>query len=118
MNAWIYLSFAIVAEVIGTSFIKLSDGFTHPIYTGLCLLCFTAALFLLSQSVKQIDISVVYAIWSGVGIALITAIGVLVFNEQLSLSRGLFIVLIAIGVVGLQMTSSPALKNPSAQEGG
>ena len=74
MNAWTYLLAGIVFEVIGTTFLKLSDGFSESLYSTLCIVFFVAALFMLSQSVKSIEIGVVYAIWSGVGIALITLI--------------------------------------------
>jgi Membrane transporters of cations and cationic drugs len=116
MNAWIYLSLAIVIEVIGTSFLKLSNGFSHSVYTSLCLVCFAAALYLLSLSIKQIDISVVYAIWSGVGIALITFIGVFVFNESMTFTRLFFIGLIAIGVIGLQITSQACVEHSTSSE--
>ncbi len=108
MNAWFYLFAAIISEVIGTTFLKLSDGFNHVFYSLACLLCFSAALYLLSLSVRHIEISVVYAIWSAVGIAFISVIGVIFFNEQLTISKVFFIGLIMIGVIGLQLVSQAA----------
>lgn len=108
MNAWSYLAIGIFLEVIGTTCMKLSDGFTNPIPSAACALCFLAALYCLSISVKSLDIGVVYAIWSGVGIALITLIGAVYFQEALSSMKLLFIAIIVIGVVGLQIVSSPA----------
>jgi len=108
MNAWFYLFFAIISEVVGTTFLKLSDGFTHTFYSIACLVCFMVALYMLSLCVKHLDISVVYAIWSAVGIALISVIGVVFFHEQFTFSKLFFIALIAAGVIGLQLVSQTA----------
>lgn len=106
MNAWTYLLAGIVFEVIGTTFLKLSDGFSESLYSTLCIVFFVAALFMLSQSVKSIEIGVVYAIWSGVGIALITLIGIFYFHEVLSIAKVFFIGMIIVGAVGLQVASA------------
>lgn len=105
MSAWAYLSLAIVFEVIGTSSLKMSDGFTQTWPSVICIACFMVALYMLSQSVKTLEISIVYAIWSGVGIALIAIIGVFIFDETITLRKFLFMSLIVIGVVGLQIDS-------------
>lgn len=117
MNAWSYLLLGIFFEVIGTTCLKLSDGFTQPIPSTVCVICFAFAMYALSISVKDIDIGVVYAIWSGVGIALITMIGAFYFDEFLNLKKLLFIGLIIIGVVGLQMVSSPKSDTLSERTG-
>lgn len=117
MNAWTYLLAGIVFEVIGTTFLKLSDGFSETLPSTLCIIFFVAALFMLSQSVKSIEIGVVYAIWSGVGIALITLIGAVFFHEVLSYSKIIFIGVIIVGVVGLQMaTKSEGIVQQSVNE--
>ena len=108
MNAWFYLSLAIISEVVGTTFLKLSDGFTHAFYTVACLVFFVVALYMLSLCVKHLDISIVYAIWSGVGITLISIIGVVFFHEQITFSKLFFIALIITGVIGLQLVSQTA----------
>ncbi len=122
MNAWTYLLLGILFEVAGTTALKFSDGFTHTLASSMCVMFFLVALYCLSLSVKELDISVVYAIWSGVGIALISLIGVFYFQESMSLSKLFFIALIVIGVVGLQTISStsPAaaqLKESDAHKG-
>ena len=108
MNAWIYLLIGILFEVAGTTCLKLSNGFSQPVPTVLCIILFTVALFMVSLSVKTLGISIVYAIWSGLGIALITLIGVFYFHESLTLIKVLFIALIVVGVVGLQAVSEPS----------
>lgn len=106
MNPWTFLAIGIVLEVIGTSSLKLSNGFTEGMWSSLCVACFVAALFMLSQSVKTLDIGIVYAIWSGAGITLISLIGLFFFQEQFSALKVFFIGLIVVGVVGLQFISS------------
>ena len=106
MNAWTYLIIGIVFEVIGTTCLKLSDGFSNMSWSILCVVCFISALYALSLSVKTLDISVVYAIWSGVGIALISLIGIFFFQEQLTFYKLTFISFIVIGVIGLQTTTA------------
>jgi small multidrug resistance pump len=106
MNAWTYLFFGILFEVAGTTALKYSNGFTESWPSFICVSCFVIALYCLSLSVKELDISVVYAIWSGVGIAIISLIGVFYFQESMSLSKLFFITLIVVGVVGLQLLST------------
>jgi small multidrug resistance pump len=105
MNAWTYLAIGIVFEVIGTTCLKLSNGFTEITWSCLCVACFVAAMYVLSLSVKTLDISIVYAIWSGVGITLISFIGVFFFQEQVTFLKFFFIALIVIGVAGLQIVT-------------
>lgn len=105
MNPWTYLFIGIVFEVAGTSCLKFSNGFSDPLWLSLCMACFICALFALSLSVKTLDLSIVYAIWSGVGITMVSVIGVLFFQEQITFYKVLFISLIVIGVSGLQMIS-------------
>ncbi len=117
MSAWLYLAFGILFEVIGTSSMKMSNGFTQPLPTIICITGFTFALFMLSQSVKSLDISVVYAIWSGAGVALIAMIGVFFFGEIMTPRRLFFLLLIIAGVIGLQLSEDPSPSNNSSQPG-
>lgn len=104
MSAWIYLSIAIVFEVIGTSFLKLSEGFTKLIPSIAVIICYASAFFLLALSLKKIEVGAAYAIWSGVGTALIALIGILHFNESISLLKIISLSLIVMGVIGLNIT--------------
>mgnify|MGYP005992230839 FL=1 len=105
MNAWVYLAIGIIFEVIGTSSIKLSNGFTNTAYVVLCFLGFSGALYCIAMAVKTLEISVVYAIWSGAGVALITVIGVVFFAESFTFRKVFYIALIVAGVIGLKMSS-------------
>ena len=106
MSPWAFLTIGIVCEVIATSAMKASNGFSETFPTMICIVSFILALIALSQSVKSLEIGVVYAIWSGAGITLITLIGLLFFHESISFAKLFFIVLIVIGVIGLQLVTS------------
>ncbi|NND83227.1 MAG: multidrug efflux SMR transporter [Gammaproteobacteria bacterium] len=114
MSPWTYLALGILFEVVGTSALKMSDGFTQWLPSSICILGFMTALYMLSQSVRTLDISVVYAIWCGAGIVLIALIGVFFFSEVLTPLKILFIALIVIGVVGLQVVERAAADQSSA----
>lgn len=105
MQPWLLLAAAIVAEVIGTSLLKLSRGFTQ-LWPSLGVVVFyLLALFLLALTLRTLSVGVAYAIWAGVGIALIALIGVVLFGESLDLPALLGIGLIVAGVVVLQLFS-------------
>lgn len=105
MQPWLLLAAAIVAEVIGTSLLKLSRGFTQ-LWPSLGVVVFyLLALFLLALTLRTISVGVAYAIWAGAGIALIALIGVVLFDQPLDLPALLGIGLIVAGVVVLQLFS-------------
>jgi small multidrug resistance pump len=101
---WIYLCLAILFEVAGTTTMKLSEGFTKVIPSVLLILFYICSLYFLTLTLKSIEVSIAYAIWSGMGIIIITLIGFMYFNESVSLLKIVAIALIIIGVVTLNMT--------------
>lgn len=106
MHSWFLLIAAIVAEVGGTTCLKLSYGFSRLVPSLGVVVLYSLAFVLLAAVLKSIDVSVAYAIWSGVGTALVAAIGILVFGEPLSAARLVSIGFIILGVVGLQLTGA------------
>jgi small multidrug resistance pump len=104
MHYWLCLAGAIVLEVAGTTAMKLSEGFTKPLPSILIFIFYAVAFTLLTLALKRIDISVAYARWSGVGIALIVTIGCIYFKEPLSLSKLISLGLFVMGVVGLNLS--------------
>jgi small multidrug resistance pump len=108
MNPWILLGFAIVSEIIGTSALKASNGFTRVIPSVLVVLGYGGAFWLMSQTLKFLEIGTVYAVWSGVGIVGTAIIGYFVFREGIDLPKGIGIGLIVAGVVILQAFSKTA----------
>lgn len=99
--SWMYLSGAILFEVIGTTLMKFTDGFTRPVPSTGVVFFYVVSTILMNIAVKFIDLSIVYAIWSGVGTAVITMISFWFFHESLSVVKVLSIVLIVLGVIGL-----------------
>lgn len=106
MNPFILLFIAIIAEICATSALKLTDGFTR-IYPSIIVgLGYTLSFWLLSLTLKQLPVGIVYAIWSGVGIIGIAIIGYIFFNESLTSWHYLGIAFILAGVLILQLTTT------------
>ena len=102
---YFYLAIAIVAEVIGTSALKASESFTRPLPSLVVAVGYGAAFYFLSLALKTIPVGIAYAIWSGVGVALITLIGWLLFKQRLDFPALAGIALIVAGVVVIQLSS-------------
>lgn len=103
---YLYLAAAILFEMCGTTCMKLSEGFTRTfpsilifVFYGISFVSFTIAL-------KKIDVSVAYAIWAGLGVALISLIGFMGFHEPMPLERIMCLALIIIGVIGLHLSTN------------
>ncbi|MFC4058134.1 DMT family transporter [Planomonospora corallina] len=107
--AWLMLAGAIVSEILATTALKLSDGFSHKGWSLLVVAGYGTAFFLLARALKlQMEMGTAYAVWSGVGTAAIAAIGVLFLGESLSLAKVAGIVLIVAGVVVLNLAGGGA----------
>lgn len=102
---YLYLGIAIVAEVIATSALKASEGFTRTGPSLVVALGYGTAFYFLSLVLKTVPMGVAYAIWSGVGIVLIAAIGWLLMKQPLDLPALLGIGLIVAGVAVIQLFS-------------
>lgn len=100
---WIYLALAILSEVFGTTSMKYSQGFTRLIPSILVVFFYITSLIFFNFALKRIDISVAYAIWSGVGTALLVCVGHFLFQEPLNFVKICSIILIVIGVIGLHL---------------
>ena len=103
MLHWYCLAGAIVLEIAGTMSMKLSQGFTRTLPSILLFAFYSVSFALMTVAVKKIDVSVSYAIWSGVGTATIALIGVFWFREALTWIQVASIVLIVAGVIGLRV---------------
>jgi small multidrug resistance pump len=101
---WIYLTLAIVFEVAGTTCMKLSAGFSKALPAGLMWLFYGICFYCLTMALKKVDVSVAYAIWSGVGTALIATIGVLYFREPMTLLKVIGVLAIIGGVIALNLS--------------
>ncbi|MCZ6618376.1 MAG: multidrug efflux SMR transporter [Gammaproteobacteria bacterium] len=113
MSHWIYLSAAIATEVAGTVCMKLSNGFEQTTYSVLVFVFYGLSFYLLTIALKHIDVSIAYAIWAGAGVALISVLGLVVFNEPLNVGKVISLLAIVAGVVGLNLsTTAPATPGP------
>ena len=101
---WVYLVFAILSEVAGTVCMKLSAGFTKTIPSVLMWVFYAVCFAFLALTLKKIDVGVAYAIWSGVGTALIATVGIIYFREPLTMMRAIGLITIIAGVVILNLT--------------
>lgn len=103
MNHGFFLLGAIAAEIFATTSLKLSEGFTRPLPAVVTVLGYGVSFYLLSLSLKRLDLGVVYAIWSGVGTAAMAVVGYWLFAESMGVVKVLSIVMIILGVVGLNV---------------
>ena len=103
--AWLILAATILCEVLGSTMMKLAEGFTHFWPSVAVFVCYGLALTGLTYVLKYIDLSIAYAIWSGAGTALIALIGILSFKEPVTAVRIVCLGLVIAGVVGLQLSA-------------
>jgi len=102
---WILLIVAIVLEVAGTTNMKLSEGFSKLVPSVLVLFFYALSIITLTFAVNRLDVSVAYAVWSGMGTALVAIIGLWFFQESLTSVKVAALGLIVVGVVMLHLTS-------------
>ncbi len=106
--AYAYLLIAILSEVLATSMLKASDGFTKLIPSIVTFIGYSVSFYFLSMVLKYIPIGISYAIWSGLGIVLISIVGLLVFKQELDLPGIFGMVLIISGVIVIHLFSGSA----------
>ncbi len=102
---WILLVVAIVLEVAGTTNMKLSEGFSKLVPSLLVLFFYALSIIALTFAVNRLDVSVAYAVWSGMGTALVAMIGLWFFQESVTTVKVVALGLIFVGVVMLHLTS-------------
>lgn len=102
---WLYLALAIAAEIVATTALKTSDGFTRLWPSALAASGYAVAFYFLALTLRTIPVGVAYAIWSGVGIIAITIIGTIWFHQHLNNASLIGIGLIVAGVLVVQLFS-------------
>ncbi|OWQ84778.1 QacE family quaternary ammonium compound efflux SMR transporter [Roseateles aquatilis] len=105
MNIYLYLGAAIVLEVVATSFLKASDGFTNLWPSLATVAGYAGSFYLLSLTLKVLPVGVVYALWSGVGIVLTAVVAWIVFKQRLDAAAIVGMAMIVAGVVVLNVFS-------------
>jgi len=106
MFAWIYLSGAIASEVVGTVFLRFTDGFTRPAPSILVIVTYAASLWLTALALKELEISLAYAVWAGVGTAAVAVIGMAMLGESVNALKLASIALVIGGVIGLNLSGA------------
>ncbi|TLD46163.1 MAG: Multidrug transporter EmrE [Accumulibacter sp.] len=106
MSHWTCLAIAIVAEVIGTSFLKSSEGFTRLQPSAIVVVAYLIAFYFLGLTLKTLPVGIAYAVWAGAGVALITLVGYLFFGQALDAPALVGIVLIVAGVAVINLLSA------------
>lgn len=109
MKNWLLLAIAIVSEVLATSALKSSEGFTRLLPSLIVVAGYGSAFYFLSLALKSIPVGVAYAVWAGLGIVLITVIAWLLYGQKLDAGAIVGIALILSGVVVLNLFSKAAV---------
>ena len=103
MVFWVYLLIAILTEVVGTTMMKVSQGLTRLMPSVLMFVMYAISFVFMALALKKIEVGTAYAIWSGLGTAMIATIGIMAFRESISIPKLLGLVLIIGGVVLLNL---------------
>jgi len=103
---WLYLTIAIIAEVVATSALKLNKGFTHILPSIISIIGYSTAFYFLSITLKYIPLGITYAIWSAVGIVLISIIGYIFFGQILDYYAKIGLFFIVLGVIIINLFSN------------
>ena len=105
MNPWLLLALAIVAEVVGTSALEASDGFTRLVPSLVVVVGYVVSFYCLSLVLRHIPVGITYAVWSGLGIVLITVAAFVLFGQRIDLAGWIGMGLIVAGVLVLNLFS-------------
>ncbi|MDI1298586.1 SMR family transporter [Methylotenera sp.] len=105
MSHWLALAIAIVAEVIGTTALKASNEFTRLLPSIIVVVGYGTAFYFMSISMRVLPVGIMYAIWSGMGIVLISVLGWLVFRQTLDMPAILGLAFIITGVIIINVFS-------------
>lgn len=105
MNKWIFLGLAIISEVIATTSLKSTEGFTKLVPSIIVVVGYTAAFYFVSLTLDTLPVGIVYAIWSGVGIALVAILSVIVLDQKLDAGAVIGMGLIIAGVLVMRVFS-------------
>ena len=108
MKTALIFFFAVLSEVIATTALKFSEGFTKLLPSLIVVVGYGISFYLLSLSLKVIPLGTAYAFWSGIGIVLTVIIGMVIWREQMDWTRGIGITLIIVGIAVINLFSKTA----------
>ncbi|RNB85029.1 QacE family quaternary ammonium compound efflux SMR transporter [Brevibacillus fluminis] len=110
---YLFLLLAILTEIVATTSLKLSDGFTRLVPSIVVVIGYAVSFYLLSLALRGLPLGTAYAIWSGLGTALTVVVGIILWQESISPLRIIGILTIIAGVVLLKLADSPATQTMS-----
>ncbi len=105
MNSWVLLGGAILAEVLATSLLKTTEGFTRPVPSAAVVVGYVVSIYLLSLTLKTIPVGIAYAIWAGLGIVLIALLAWLLHGQRLDLPAVIGMAMIIGGTLVINLLS-------------
>lgn len=105
---YLYLAIAIVGELVGTTYLKYSDGFTKLTPSVISILSYGLCFFIFSKALLTINLSVAYATWCAVGLIVATLISVFIFKEAITTAGVVAVLMITVGIVILNLYGTPA----------
>lgn len=108
MKSYVYLILAILSEVIATTALKASAGFSKVVPSLMVIIGYGTAFYLLSLTLKSLPLGIAYATWSGLGTVGVVIAGILLYRETVQFQHVIGIVLIIIGSILLNLTRNPA----------
>ena len=104
---YLYLAFAIAGELIGTTYLKYSEGFTKLAPSLISILSYGICFYLFSKSLLTINLSISYATWSAIGLIVTTLISVIIFKEGITPAGIVALIMITAGVIMLNLYGAP-----------
>ena len=104
--AWLELLLAGGLEVFWSTFLKLSEGFSRPLYSVIAVVGMILSFIFLAQATKVLPLGTAYAVWTGIGAVGAVIVGIVLFKEPVTAVRMLFVVLLLTGIIGLKATSA------------
>lgn len=106
IGTWFLLAIAITTEVTATAVLPRAEGFTNPKWTAVVLGGYIVSTWLLTIIVRSMPVSVAYAIWAGVGTAVVAIIGYLFLGESMNPIKAVSVAMIVVGVIGLNLVGT------------
>lgn len=103
--AWVWLISAGFSEVLFATFLKLSEGFSKPVYSIAFVIAAAFSFLCLTRAMQSIPIGTAYAVWTGIGAAGVVILGVVLFSEPLSAGRLFFLSTLVASIIGLKLVS-------------
>ena len=108
MSPYVLLGLSVLFEVFGTTFMKLSEGFTQPVFGIAAAVCYILSFAMLTLALKDLSLGMAYGIWDGVGTFLTTLIGIIFWNDPFSIVVGIGMIAVVAGIALLSKGTQEA----------